>query len=667
MKILLSIILTIITFNAVILYSGDIHWADKVISKSVKSNINHGRQILGEPNVMPDFGSSNCAWSPELNRAKTEWIMLGFDSTITVKTIFIYENLNPGAIIAVTVYDQSNNEHQVYSNNNPVPLRVEGRVLKILVDQDNIKANSVKIEVSMMNYYGREYQIDAIGISSKAIDYEVKIDQIEDLLDVVSENLGPNINTVYNEVAPIITASGKKLFFTRQDDPNNIGEAKLQDIYFSTINKDGKFSPAKNVGPPLNDKFNNFVISILPDENQIIVGNLYIPGLVSQQGFSISRFDGQNWTVPQPLKIEEYKNYVFDGSYCLAPSGKTMILSISYKGCLGKHDLYVSFKDKNDVWSAPVSLGPSINNFGDEISPFFAADNMSLYFSSDGYPGYGSSDMFVTRRLDDTWTKWSKPKNLGPRLNTKGWDAYYTIPASGNYAYFVSSIRSIGGTDIFRVVLPEDAKPKPVVLLSGMVLDKTTNLPISAKINYETLPEGVNAGSSISNQQTGAYKIALPTGKKFGYLAEAEGYLSINEFLDLTDLKTYKEMTNDLYLVPITKNVKIRLNNIFFGFGKYNLLEESFPELDRVVKLLKDMPKLKIEIQGHTDSIGTEQNNLRLSKNRAQSVVNYFIKKGIASKRLKSMGYGESKPIDTNETDEGRQKNRRVEFVILEN
>lgn len=653
--------------NAVVLYSGDIHWANRVISKSVKSNINHGKQILGEPNVMPDFGSSSCAWTTEKNRNKTEWIMLGFDSTIIVKTIFIYENINPGAVIAVTLYDENNTEHQVYSNNNPVPLRVEGRVLKIHIDGKIIKANSIKIELSMMNYYGREYQIDAVGISSKSIDYSVTIDEIEDLLDVIPENLGANINTVYNEVAPIISSSGKKLFFTRQDDTNNIGDEKLQDIYFSTLNKEGKFSPAKNIGPPLNDRFNNFVISILPDENQIIVGNLYIPGLVSQQGFSISKFDGQNWNVPQPLKIEDYKNYVFDGSYCIAPSGKTMILSISYKGCLGKHDLYISFKDKNDVWSAPISLGSTINNYGDEISPYFAADNISLYFSSDGYPGYGSSDMFVTRRLDDTWTNWSKPKNLGPRLNTKGWDAYYTIPASGNFAYFVSSIKSKGGTDIFRVILPEGAKPKPVVLLSGMVLDKATNTPISAKINYEVLPQGENAGSSISNQQTGEYKIALPTGKKYGYLAEAEGYLSINEFLDLTDLKTYKEMTNDLYLVPITKNVKIRLNNIFFGFGKYNLLEESFPELDRVVKLLSDMPKMKIQIQGHTDSIGTEPNNLRLSKLRAQAVVNYMIAKGISAKRLQATGFGEAKPIDTNETEEGRQKNRRVEFVILEN
>lgn len=667
MKTIISILLLIISLNTAVLYSGDIHWANKVISKSVKSNINHAKQILGEPNVMPDFGSTNCAWTPEKNRNKTEWIMLGFDSTITVKTIFIYENINPGAIIAVTLYDQFNNEHQLYSNNNPVPLRSEGRVLKIPIENEDIKSNSLKIEISLMNYYGREYQIDAVGISSKSIDYEVTIDKIEDLLEVIAENLGPKVNTVYNEVAPIITSSGKQLFFTRQDDTNNIGDAKLQDIYFSTINKDGEFTLAKNVGPPLNNKYNNFVISILPDENQMIVGNLYIPGLVSQQGFSISKFDGQNWMVPQPLKMEDYKNYVFDGSYCFAASGKTMILSISYKGCLGKHDLYVSFKDKNDIWSAPISLGPTINNYGDEISPFLAADNMTLYFSSDGYPGYGGSDMFVTRRLDDTWCNWSKPKNLGPRLNTKGWDAYYTMPASGDFAYFVSSLQSYGGTDILRVVLPEAAKPKPVVLISGKVLDKTNDIPISATINYEILPEGINVGSAISNQQTGEYKIALPSGAKYGYLAEAEGYISINEFLDLTELTTYKEMTKDLYLVPISKNLKIRLNNIFFGFGKCKLLEDSFPELDRVVKLLNGMPKLKIEIQGHTDSIGTESNNLRLSKSRAQSVVNYLNKKGISIKRLKSTGFGELKPIDSNETDEGRQKNRRVEFVIIEN
>ena len=272
--------------------------------------------------------------------------------------------------------------------------------------------------------------------------------------------------------------------------------------------------------------------------------------------------------------------------------------------------------------------------------------------------------MFVSRRLDSTWTNSSEPVNLGPQLNTSGWDAYYTIPASGEYAYFVSTTNSYGQEDIFRVKLPESLKPKPVVLISGRVLDANNN-PVDAKIIYETLPNGKEAGIARSDPKTGEYKIALPAGAKYGFLAEAQGFIAINENLDLQNIKYYREITRDLHLVPIEQGQTIRINNIFFEFGKYELLEDSYAELNRIVGFLKDNPNISIQINGHTDNVGIPKSNLILSKKRAEAVEDYLISKGINNTRLNVKGYGQTKPIEKNNTEEGRSRTRRVEFVIL--
>ena len=174
----------------------------------------------------------------------------------------------------------------------------------------------------------------------------------------------------------------------------------------------------------------------------------------------------------------------------------------------------------------------------------------------------------MTKRLDDSWTKWAPLVNMGPKLNSPGWDSYFTIPASGDYAYFVSSRSGEGQEDIFRIKLPELAKPDPVALISGQVLNSKTNAPISARITYESLPEGKELGVARSEPVNGDYKIVLPFGKKYGFSAKAKGYYAVSEFVDLTGMKEYGELNKNLYLAPIEVNQIVRLNNIFFESGK---------------------------------------------------------------------------------------------------
>jgi outer membrane protein OmpA-like peptidoglycan-associated protein len=307
-----------------------------------------------------------------------------------------------------------------------------------------------------------------------------------------------------------------------------------------------------------------------------------------------------------------------------------------------------------------------LNTAGGESTPFLAADDMTLYFSTDGRVGYGSKDMFVTRRLDSTWVHWSEPENLGPLLNSPAWDAYYSIPASGDYAYFVSYQNSMGRADIFRAPLPLSVRPKPVVLIKGRVLNAATKEPLGAEIIYESLTSGKELGIAHSDPREGAYSIVLPAGELYGFLGQAIGFIPVSENLDLKELSSYQEITRDLYLVPIEAGSVVRLNNLFFDTGKWDLRPQSTKELSRLLKLLNDNPTMSIQIAGHTDDVGSDAMNLDLSKKRAAAVQNYLVQNGILAARLSSKGLGETKPQVPNDSPEHRQVNRRVEFSILQ-
>ncbi len=311
-------------------------------------------------------------------------------------------------------------------------------------------------------------------------------------------------------------------------------------------------------------------------------------------------------------------------------------------------------------------MGPSINTAGDEGTPFIAGDG-SVYFSSDGHPSYGGTDIFLVRKLDDTWLNWTEPQNLGRGINTKSWDAYFTIPVNGEYAYMVSSRSGFGSSDIFRVKVTEKARPEPVILVKGKVVNAKTDEPIEARITYRDLENDEELGVGYSDKKTGSYQIILPHGRRYSFLAEKKGFFPVSANVDATELAEFAELEEDLLLAPVEVGLVVRLNNIFFAYDDSALLEESHSELERLVNLMKTNPKLEIEISGHTDDQGGDDYNLSLSQQRVESVVSYLVSAGIESKRFKAVGYGESQSVADNSTEEGRAYNRRVEFRILKN
>jgi outer membrane protein OmpA-like peptidoglycan-associated protein len=355
---------------------------------------------------------------------------------------------------------------------------------------------------------------------------------------------------------------------------------------------------------------------------------------------------------------------------CLSADGKAIIFTaklesnINYRPDVDERDIYVCVKKLNGTWSVPIHTGKILNTPGDEYSPFLSADGKTLFFATDGRPGYGDVDIFMSKRLSDGWNKWSEPVNLGLGINTAVFDAYFTIPASGEYAYMVSNIKSYGHNDIIRLKIPKSLRPDPVVLVSGKVLNAKTGKPLKAKIRFEDLRQHSEVGEARSDPATGDYNIILQAGKNYGFHAASQGFLSLNENLELLTLGQYTELTKNLYLIPIEVGESIQLKNVFFVVSKAQLKPESYPELDRLVEIMKENSTMEIELEGHTDSRGNPNDNLLLSQQRVVAVKAYLVSKGISSKRITGKGYGGARPVADSDTEENRQLNRRVEFKI---
>lgn len=491
---------------------------------------------------------------------------------------------------------------------------------------------------------------------------------------VAMENVGWRVNSELAELRPTISADGNHLFFICENHPLNTKYNSVrnsQDIWYSHRDSLGNWSNAKHLGYPLNTYHYNAVFWISPDNNRLLIRNAFVAGDYWGNGVSLChRLPNGKWGPPEMLRIRNYHKYDIGRQYgaSMAQDGQTLLLYMGEERGSEDNDLFVSFQLPDSTWSEPKSLGKKINLKGyNEMTPYMAADGETLYFSSNRPGGKGDNDIWMSKRLDKSWQKWSEPVNLGNPINTDGWDAFFTMDAGGEYAYMSSSQTGYGESDIVRVKLLEKEKPLPVVLVSGNVFNAKTKQPLSASLVYETLPDGTVAGNGVSDAADGAFKIVLPYDKNYSIRATADKFFAQSENLNLDSLTKagYKEIHKDLYLVPIEIGQVVRLNNVFFDFDKWDLRPESFVELDRVVKLLNENPAVEIEMTAHTDSRGADDYNVKLSDNRARSVMNYILSKGIAPSRITSKGYGETKPVVPNDTDENRQLNRRVEFVIV--
>lgn len=541
-----------------------------------------------------------------------------------------------------------------------------------------------------------EYKADFPAFADK-IDKIIAI--LNTPLDGLTElNLGSGINSPAQEYSPIPTADDSRIYFTslNRDETN-----ETEDIYYSDY-IDDVWTPAQKLIDISTEDQGEAPQSITTDANQLVLFGSFEQNLGKGDLYISERGKGQ-WgkvkMLPDPVNS---KYFECDGK--ITSDGKAMIFVSDRPGGIGEFkeygkffngakngntDIYVSQKTDSG-WSKPINLGKIINTPFAERKPFLHPDGKSLYFSSDGHPGLGRLDLFKSTRLkEDSWTEWSEPINLGKEINSGRNDRGAIVATSGELAYFATADRglSFGGTDIYKMDVPARFKPEPVTTLSGRVLDNKGNI-LEAKIVWEDLETGKKLGELRSNPDDGKFFIILPQGKNYGVYAEKEGYFPISKNIDLRKIKDGQKIKEDIVLYSISdligddlelmgsgdltydsfelKEKKLlQMNNLFFEYNKATLLKSSFSELDRVIYLLKNYPIDLVEVAGHSDSVGNEEYNISLSDKRAQAVRDYIIKKGIGKDKLVSKGYGKHEPIASNETEEGRKQNRRVELRIL--
>ena len=505
------------------------------------------------------------------------------------------------------------------------------------------------------------------------------------------------INTIYDEWSPCLSADGELLIFTsNQPNENQANEFGVydQDIYSSNLSA-RKFSEV-------------LPISELNTENDDVSGGLSYDGqrlLIFKQedGNSDvfeSKLNGLKWSAPSRKMGEKLRGGNTDGNETFAsfdpPDIK--IYYITDGGYSGNKNIYFSgvMNRERNLWGKGQSAGHEINTKFQEGSVYIHPDGKTMYFSSQGHNTLGGYDIFVSY-VDDLG-HWGEPINLGYPINTSYDDLFYSATASGKYAYIASNrAGGKGGLDIYKVtywgadkpmsadvqdqLIASIAKPvsdnaiaKPIMVeeksltvFKGKVIDAITKKPIEAAIEIILNETGKIYTSFHSNSVTGKFLLSLPAGANYGISVAADGYLFHSENFDLPKGDGFNSVNKDIELKNIKVGSNITLRNVFFNTGKWKVKADSYSELERLVSLLDDVPTLKIEISGHTDNVGSESFNELLSQRRADAVVNYLVGKGVDKKRLSAKGYGQSKPVDSNDTAQGRAQNRRTEFEIIEN
>jgi outer membrane protein OmpA-like peptidoglycan-associated protein len=478
-------------------------------------------------------------------------------------------------------------------------------------------------------------------------------------------NMGDAINTTNDEYSPTLTVDEQTFIFTRQFPRNEQTTTSLQyeeDFYISRM-KDGKWTTAQRMPEPINSHGNEGAQCIAPDGQ-----TMYLTICNRDDGYGscdlyYSNKQGTQWSAPVNMG-QLVNSSTWDSQPSISPDGNTLYFASARSGGEGNMDIWKTTK-ANGQWQAPENLGKVINTSKGEFSPFIHPDGQTLYFTSNGHVGMGGNDLYLTR-IDST-NQWSEPINLGYPINTCKDEGFLIVNGKGDKAYFASGQFNTGnGMDLYTFDLYKAVRPVEVTYMKGRVFDKETKAALEAHFELIDLETGQIIVQSNSDPVTGEFLVSLPNERNYALNVSRDKYLFYSENFTLKgDHNRSDPYLKDVPLSPMSAGTTVVLKNIFFDFDKTELLPESRVELARLIDLLNKNPRMKIEIGGHTDNRGTREYNQKLSENRAKAVYTYLIEHGIDKARLSYKGYGMEKPIDTNDTDEGRANNRRTEFTVI--
>lgn len=486
-------------------------------------------------------------------------------------------------------------------------------------------------------------------------------------------NLGEGVNTALPEYFPSISADNKYLLFTRRLDDKSTYTGINEDFFISQFDGNNwkKAIPLREINSPNNEG----APTISPNGQFLIFTSCEDPfegyghgrkGMGSCDLFYAYKV-GDKWTSPKNLNTPVNTQH-WETQPTFSSDGKTLyfIRGLKTRDGIKNQDIYVTELSEQGTWSNPIKLSDVVNTPGREESVFIHPDGKTLYFSSDGHPGMGGLDIYMTQK--DSIGKWSKPLNLGYPINTFNDENSLLVDASGKFGYFASDREGgYGNLDLYKFEIPEKLRPTRVTYLAGKVFDSETRQVLPARFELIDLKTGNIVVQSYADEITGAYLVCLPENNEYALNVSHDGFLFHSENFMLINESDTKPFEKNVGLNKIKVGESVVLKNVFFETAKFDLKEKSKIELNKLVLFLTKNPSVKIEIGGHTDNVGEKKMNMTLSVNRANAVFNYILQKGIAKERLTSKGFGDTQPISTNETEEGRAENRRTAFKVTAN
>ena len=489
-------------------------------------------------------------------------------------------------------------------------------------------------------------------------------------VDFKPVNLGPKVNTENPEYFPCITADKETLLFTRLVKNSKAFNGKHEDFFVSSM-ENGEWTEGRNL-QDVNSLFNEGAPTLSPDGQILIFTACEFDGSYGDNRNGKGSCDlfysskvGERWNMPQNLG-EKINSYYWESQPSFSADGQTLffVRGRYTKNGIAKQDIYTSKLNSEGQWEKASKIKGLVNTEFEEESVMIHPDGKTLYFSSNGHPGMGGMDIFMSKLQDNG--EWGEPVNLGYPINTEKNENSILVASDGQLAFFSSNREGgYGDMDLYTFELPDFAKANKVTYMKGLVLDANSYKKLEARFELIDLETGELVAENYSNPESGEFLVCLPSNRDYALNVSRSGYLFYSENFSLKGYDSEEPFFKEILLSKLRPGATVVLKNVFFETNKYDLDEKSFIELDRLVALLELNPELNCEISGHTDNVGNDEDNQKLSLNRAAEVVSYLESKGIDVGRLSFAGYGEKKPIADNSTEEGRALNRRTEFRIL--
>ena len=564
-------------------------------------------------------------------------------------------------------------------------VRKENEIYMRVLEKNIVPRKYPRVYASLANYeFGKGKYLEARKNAQEYLKYLTSDRRLNSRCRRIVENVDFALKTMKNpqefeprrldkplnqfglQYFPTLTVDGKTIFFTKRD---KYGRSFDEDIYYSTKDKKGNWSVPRSISKTINTPFNEGTCSISADGKTLIFTSCANKARKSYGNCDlyVSYRQGNRWSKPKNLGPSINTKY-WESQPSLTADGRMLYFVSDRPTGLGGRDIYFAYRKKDGTWSHSINLGPKINTRGEDIGPFIHVNGETLYFASDSRKGMGGFDLYFANRSSEGW---SEVKHMGYPINNHDDQISLVVSTDGKKGYYSEDVEENGAvfSYMYQFDIPEVLKiEKQTNYVQGIVRDAVTKQPLASVIELSELETDSLLAKVRSDSITGQYSFVLNEGKEYGLFASSPGYLFHSEtFNHVVKDDINEPLELDIEMQPIKERTEVRLNNVFFQTGKYQVQEKSFSELRKVASFLKKSPNLEVLIEGHTDDVGSELDNQQLSEKRAQAVYNFLIGQGVNVSQIGYKGFGESAPVAPNDSDLNRQKNRRIEFRIVKN